>query len=499
MDLCPDCVAKQVGGSRGKPLPICCACGRAVAPITLHRRDAEPFLRRMWGAFAFPLGGAGIISLFFVGFVRALTSYAGAAMMTGGAAFAIRQGLYWAFIFFIIRSVANGERRMGVFGFSDMYSEIIAPAGKGILSTAILWIPALIYVYMAADNGLVGLLTYPYHEDPTVWLLVLLGGLYAPMALLAAATDLGYGHILNPVFICVTIFRIGKDYLLAVVAIAMVLLLGLVGTALLAAVFGLIPVPFVGRWLAMTAGLYAPFVAAGVLGNLLYLHGEVLDWGRGEEYQVPVLPGVEPRGQYRPRPQLKEVTDEPLAAWPAVSGPAPEPAAAPLAPVPSLAPSAPAPDLDVTTGLVSLLNLSSTPVLEPDRPASESKPAWQLDSRIMVPPEAPPPAVPAPTPATPAPANLALELPSAILEAQAFYSADEPSRVDLPPVARSMPAAPAPAPATVLEQASPALPGAAAPTMLGFSSALPDTDGAATRVGLPAPRPEPPPNETKKR
>ena len=46
----------------------------------------------------------------------------------------------------------------------------------------------------------------------------------------------------------------------------------------------------------MTAGLYAPFVAAGILGNLLYLHGEVLDWGRSEEYQVPLLPGVEPRG-----------------------------------------------------------------------------------------------------------------------------------------------------------------------------------------------------------
>jgi hypothetical protein len=491
MDLCADCVAKQLGGSRTKPFAICCTCGRAVVPITMHRRAAEPFLRRMWGAFAFPLGTVGIISLFFIGFVRALTSYTGAAMMTGGAAFVLRQGLYWAFIFFTIRSVANGQRRMGMLDFSDLHSDIIAPAGKGVLSTAILWLPALVYVYLAADNGLAGLLTYAYHEDAAVWLLVLLGGLYAPMALLAAATDLGYGHILNPVFIGVSIVRIGKDYVLAVVAMGMVLLLGMAATALVEALLGLLPIPFMGRWLSMTVGLYAPFVAAGFLGNLLYLHGEVLDWGRSEEYEIPLLPGVEPRGQYRPKPPPK-ADAEPHAPWPVV----PRPGSAP-APGPGPAPGSPS-ELDVTNGLVSLLNLSGSPLLDAGRSGSEVEPPLELDAGIVVPPAAPLAALHAPAPGASV-SNLALALPAALLEAQAFYASEAPFPVDLPPAPPSVPAAPAPAAATVLAQATPAPPGAAAPTMLGFSPALPAAESAATRLGHAAVRPEPAPTETKKR
>src|SRR5512133_2272850 len=159
MELCPDCVAKQPGGPRGKQIAVCCACGRAAAPIMVHRRQVEPFVRRMWGSFSFPLGSTGILSLLFVGFVRALTSYAGGMSMMGAGAFVLRQGLFWAFVFFIIRSIANNERRMGVFGFTDLHADIISPAIKGIFSTAVLWIPAVVYMYVVADNGLSGLLT----------------------------------------------------------------------------------------------------------------------------------------------------------------------------------------------------------------------------------------------------------------------------------------------------------------------------------------------------
>ena len=276
--LCADCVAKQPGGPRGTQIPVCCACGRGVETITVHRSEAQPFSRRLWTAFEFPLGSAGIISLFFVGFVRALTSYLGASMMyLYWIALVLRQGLYWAFVFFIIRSVAAGQRRMGVFGFTDLQSDIISPMNKGILATAIVWLPAAIYIYVASGEGLGGLLNLDSYMDPTVWLLAVLGALYAPMALIAAATDLGYGHILNPIFIAKTIFHMGKDYFLAVLAIALVLLLVGGIAALLGAGLALLPIPFVGRWLSFSAELYAPFVAAGILGNLLYLHGELLD------------------------------------------------------------------------------------------------------------------------------------------------------------------------------------------------------------------------------
>jgi hypothetical protein len=254
--------------------------------------------------------------------------------------------------------MASGARRTGGFGFTDIHSDLIAPAVKGILSTAILWIPAVIYVYLAADNGLVGLLTYPSHRDPAVWLLCVLGVLYAPMALLAAATDLGFGHILNPIFIGHAVYRMGKDYFVAVAAIAVVLLLGAGVSALLAAAFARAPVPFVGRWITFTADLYAPFVAAGMLGILLHVHGEVLDWGRSEEYQELLLPGVEPRGQRRPKPEEKP---EPPPARAAIPVPA-------LDPGPTLVVGPLAPGPEPVAGPTSKLNLGISLPPEPQSP-----------------------------------------------------------------------------------------------------------------------------------
>lgn len=509
-DLCADCVAKQPGGPKGTQIAVCCACGRMATLLTVHRRAAQPFTRRLGLAFDFPLGATGIIALAFVGFVRALTSYAGAASLAGAGAFALRQGLYWAFVFFIIRGVASGERRMGVFDFSDIHSDLIAPAGKGIFATAVIWIPAAIYVYLKADEGITGLLTYPFYRDPTVWMLALLGALYAPMALIAAATDLGFGHLLNPIFIFQSIYRMGRDYFVAVAAAGAVLLIGAGIAALVGAATALIPVPFVGRWISFTADLYPPFVAAGILGLLLHVHGEVLDWGRAEEYQVPLLRRAEPRGQIRPQAESRP---EPPAPRPSVVLAAPG-----LAPDLAIEPLAPGPDLVSLPS--SLLNLS-IPVA-PEAAAAPAAPAA--------------PVAPAPPPATAAPdgdgqpsiLKLGIRLPSGILEAQAFVAPDESSPVDLPASASAVLAAPqvAAAPPEAVVAAPPAAappssaappygagtavtafveprPGplniSAAPTVHGFAVSLPvASEAAATVVGHQAVQPpDPPPDETK--
>jgi hypothetical protein len=55
-----------------------------------------------------------------------------------------------------------------------------------------------------------GRLTYESNKDPIVWLLALAGISYVPMALVAGATDLGFGHILNPMHIFGFIRRMGR-------------------------------------------------------------------------------------------------------------------------------------------------------------------------------------------------------------------------------------------------------------------------------------------------
>jgi len=492
-ELCADCVAQQPGGPRGTQIPVCCACGRGVAVLTVHRRAAQRFGSRLGRAFGFPLGSTGIIALAFVGFVRALTSYAGATSMAGAGSFALRQGLYWAFVFFIIRQVADGQRRMGVFDFSDIHADLVAPAGKGVFATAILWLPAVVYVYLVADDGLSGILTYPFYRDPNVWLLALLGALYAPMALIAAATDLGFGHLLNPIFIFQSIYRMGRDYLLAVLAIAGVLLVGGGLAALLGAALAALPVPFVGRWISAAVGLYPPFVAAGIMGLLLHVHGEVLDWGRAEDYATPLLPGVAPRGQLRPKPEPAPAAPaRPALAVPSAVG-VPELLIEPLALSPHLA------------------RRSDGPAAEPDGAPAAPGPdpialPSLLDLAIPIPPALEPPAAAAPAgQAEPSLRRYEIRVPSAFLEAQAVAVAAEPSPVTPPEAAAPLPTATRPrgasgAPVTAIVEPRPgALDISAAPTVHGFAVSLPPESAAApTVVGREVVLPPEPPKGSRK-
>lgn len=307
-DLCPDCVATEALGHRQAPVDVCCRCRRGVVALSTHRAEALPFAQRLLDAPGFPLGSTGILSLVVLGGIRALTSYVGMSsmLMMGAGVFLLRQGLFWAAVFFIIRSSAEGARKMGVLGLRDIQSDVVTPALKGLLSTALLWLPAAIYIAAVSDGGLLGILTYEGYKDPVVWGLGIVGAVYAPMALLAGATDLGFAYVLNPIHIFSFIKRMGRDYFIAVFAVAVVLVFGQMVDHLLGLVLAHVNVPFIPRLVESTVSLYAPFVAARVLGLLLFVHGEALDWGSSSDYQVPVLPGVRPRGVLPPKSEARE-------------------------------------------------------------------------------------------------------------------------------------------------------------------------------------------------
>jgi hypothetical protein len=427
--------------------------------------------------------------------------------MMGGALFVVRQGFYWAFVFFIIRSVASGARKMGVIELSDLHSDLIAPASKGVLATGILWLPAMVYIYATSEHGMAGFFLLATYKDPVVWLMAALGMLYVPMALIAAATDLGMGHILNPVFIGQCIYRMGRDYFVATLSAAVVLLVGGGISALLGAAIAHLPLPFVGRWITFTVELYPPFVAAGILGMLLHVHGEVLDWGRGEEYQELVLPGVEPRGSLRPRPEEK----------PAFR-PQPAPAAIPIAArdpnsPPSIVPVMLGPDLLEAPSLSSVLDLRMGPPVESqppgtvgdDKPPSILKFGIQISPSLLEAQAIAAEAEPAPVDLPPAQSKPTMEPPAApVLPAAAAPVPVEPV---LPAPAEPPPAAPmratypgSPAGVTAFVEARPGpLNISAAPTVHGFSPTLPlPTEAAPTVIGHEAAQPPPPTPEEKK-
>jgi pentatricopeptide repeat protein len=327
-DLCPDCVATKSVGHRTAPVDLCCECRRRAEPITVHRSEIIPFWQRVLDAPRFPLNMVGLLSLAVLGFVNALTSYVAFAsmMIMGGGVFLLRQGLFWASVFFIIRDSGAGATRMGVLGLRDIQSDVVAPAIKGIVSTALVWLPAVVYIVAVAEGGLLGILTYEGHKDPVVWLLALIGIVYAPMALLAGATDLGFGEILNPIRIFTCIKRMGRDYFLGILAVAIVLVAGRILEQLVGMALDHVNVIFLPRWGKAIVSLYPSFIAARILGVLLFTRGEALDWGRSEDYQVPVLLGVRPRGKLPDKPERQE---EPLQGMdkPAKKPAKPEPRA----------------------------------------------------------------------------------------------------------------------------------------------------------------------------
>ena len=407
-DLCPDCVATHELGHRQAPMDVCCQCRRGVAPLTIHRSQQIPFWQRLLDAPKYPLCTVGLLSLVGLGLVRALTSSVGfmSMMAMGAAVFLLRQGLYWAFVFFIIRNSAEGARTMGVFGLRDIQNDVVTPALKGILSTALLWLPAAIYIMVVSDAGVWGLLSYEGGKDPMVWLLGLMGIVYAPMALLAGATDLEYGILLNPVHIASFIRRMGRDYFVAIVAIGVVLLFGRMLEYLCVLAFSRISIPFLPRWLAETVSLYPTFIAARALGVLLFTRGEALDWGRAEDYQVPLLPGVRPRGTLKEKPPVREraLADATAPAAPSKIEPASIPGFDPQVGAASGPPSEPRLELAARPGPPALeidpeqlVGLPSLPV----RPAPAPMEAQAFEEASPPPVDVPITIAPHPAPAMP--------------------------------------------------------------------------------------------------
>jgi hypothetical protein len=352
--LCPACAATRAAGPTSS-YTVCALCGDGAVPIVAPRAVLRPFTERLLPAPSWPLGKSVLASLVALAGFRALLSYRGFAPLQAQAVVAgASVGAFWAYIFYIIRHTASGQRGLGVPEFRDVKEDLFAPATKGAAATALIWVPAVLYLLVSNGWDWQALFAPGNFRDPVIWLLVLLGIAYCPMALVAAATDIELVGMLNPLQIVRYIGKAGRDYLITVAALALLAVPGALISGLIAPLLRGLPIPFFCRWLAEAATLYVPFVMARVLGTLLHVHGDALDWGNASEYEEPVLPDARPRGTApAPRPRasqpvaplapqaaaspmielpLEESVPTVLAAVGAGEPPLEEPPAAPLTP-----------------------------------------------------------------------------------------------------------------------------------------------------------------------
>jgi hypothetical protein len=297
--LCPECAAgQQLNGVR---FVSCCLCGGAAEVLTRHRRDVAPLSVRLLDAPAFPFKRSVLAALLVLalvmdvlGWLLALSSF---GISTGRAiVWGMRLGIFWSYMFYIVRSTADGAASLGVPDFRDK-GDLYWPAAKGLLATALIWLPPL--AFSVAEHGfdLDAIMAPDLWGEPIVWIAAAAGVVYAPMTMIEAATGAGVLEMLNPAAVVGGITRLGADYWRTVGALAILLFAGGLIDHLLVPLVSRLPVPIVSGWLASAVGLYVPFVMARSLGLLVHVRGDDLGWGRSDDYEQAVLRGVEARGK----------------------------------------------------------------------------------------------------------------------------------------------------------------------------------------------------------
>lgn len=356
--LCPDCAATKAAGPTSSYV-VCASCGDAATRLVAPRSTLRPFVDRLLEAPGFVLSGAAVVAMVALAAFRTLLSYRGFAPMQAQAVVAgASVGAFWAYVFYIVRHTATGRPGLGVPDFRDVKEDLFAPAAKGAAATALVWAPALLYLLVANDWDFSALSSAEALNDPLIWLLLLVGVLYCPMALVAAATDIELLGILNPLQIVRYIVKAGRDYALTVGALVLVALPGALIDGLLVPALRGLPIPFISRWLAETASLVVPFLMARILGTLLHVHGDALDWGSTSDYEEPILRDARPRGTVPPPRRSATPARPPVEATPevvavAVADPIEildldlPPPAPPAAPPQAPAPAPPAASIDV--------------------------------------------------------------------------------------------------------------------------------------------------------
>ncbi|WP_224369241.1 tetratricopeptide repeat protein [Hyalangium versicolor] len=310
--LCPDCVA--VRRSMSTEYLSCGLCQGQAVPILVHR-SRIPLATQLRGAWRYPFTPTGLAVLAGLSFLLTVCRWAAAStfLLLKFMPTVIGLGIFWGAFFHIVRATARGERELDTPDYSEVFTDCVSPAMRGLVGTTLLWLPGLLYLLFIkgwdvskpmdemlsnpafyVSGGLPQLDWSQVVGDPILWLIVLAGALYLPMALLFAAAGQSVLRMLNPVAVLFAARRLGRDYLITLGALA-VLTVALVLGHVVAAGIHALELPLLSRLGAEFVTCLAPFLMAHVLGLLLYNRGDEIGYGSPTDYLEPVLGDARPR------------------------------------------------------------------------------------------------------------------------------------------------------------------------------------------------------------
>jgi len=142
---------------------------------------------------------------------------------------------------------------------------------RGCAATAIVWLPAGVYVFRFSPWGLAEIASSKPLSDPVTVILLLFGIAYLPLALMLAASERATWHIFNPITVGRSAGVLSWDYTRSIAAFVLVVPAVTVA-ATAAGIVRTLPVPVVASLLADALCIYPLLVWASATGLIMARH-----------------------------------------------------------------------------------------------------------------------------------------------------------------------------------------------------------------------------------
>jgi hypothetical protein len=275
--FCDLCVNTR--GSFGGGLKFCKVCGAECSTVSVlaHVPKVVDFYKSARQAFKYPFIGDGLMLLIggtlFFGFLDAANyvsrhafAYGMRAMMMRVAIFTFILGTGYLFSFLknVIYCTAYGDEKMPDWPeISDWKADIVSPMFQFLVISVLCFGPALsLYVWLDGEH------TW------AVWLALIMGCVYFPMAFLAVAIFDSLSA-LNPLFVVGSILRVPREYGIAALVFTGIIVLRWLAETVLTM---LVPIPLAPALVADLLGLGLLIVLARILGLLYLTQQQTLGW-----------------------------------------------------------------------------------------------------------------------------------------------------------------------------------------------------------------------------
>ena len=283
--LCPDCAAHS--GLVNTNAVLCVHCG-GLAQKLMVPRPRKPY----WQMF--PV------------FLKAIFSLEGAIQILAVAVVMVLLGMipllgpllsrciFIGYYFRVIMQATYGAERLPEPGdFTDI-GDLLGPVFRFFLASLVIWLPAVLYVFLVAR----GQSDFQLRDlsGTVIFLLISVGVLYFPAAVIIAAISDSALSVINPVVTVRMIMRFPGEYLLTVAIWGFLNVLDGLLWFKLVLWSNTLHIPIFVPILVTMVGLVIPIFTAFIMGRLIYQNAEHFQLLGKEDMEDPEWPDATPCG-----------------------------------------------------------------------------------------------------------------------------------------------------------------------------------------------------------